>query len=442
MLFLLIIIIISVYFRIFLYYCLINLVKYSISVYFFLESMQLTSKEIRILQALHFLKEHSRYEIAHRTGISTVSVTTLLNRLIEDGRITKSGKTESRSGRPSVLYDISPDFGYFIGVSIETNSIRLVAIDSGQLILVDRERPLILSPDPGEHLADIIRQLGKELESLFASGLVERERMLAMGMSLPGMVDTERGVWLTGFRVSGIGHIHLRDILERKFSIPVSVEDPTRCISWRELTRKGADMKEPFVLLYLGSGVGAGIVIDGKLYRGAGGLAGEIGHLHVTEDGDRCPCGNIGCLETVVSEPSILRNFQRRLAEGVISTLGRILPENLDILAIYDAAKSGDRLARSTLYDLGLFLGETCATLVELYNPSTLLIGGSVGVLGEFFDDPINLRLRQRVLPEMLNDLELKYAPHEPNDEAIGAAKIAERRFWESLGKDLPLGEE
>jgi predicted NBD/HSP70 family sugar kinase len=285
--------------------------------------MQLTPKEIKVLQALHFLKEHSRYEIARVTGISTVSVTALLNRLIGDGKITKSGKTGSRSGRPSVLYDISVDFGYYIGVSIETNCIRLVAIDPGQRILVKRERPLALSPDPGEHLSDIIRQLAAELEDLFASGGMERGRLLALGISLPGMVDSERGVWLTGLRVSGIGHIYLRDILERNLSMPISVEDSTRCIAWRELTRQGAEVTEPFVLLYLGSGVGAGIVIDGKLYRGAGGLAGEIGHLHVTEDGDRCPCGNIGCLETVVSEPSILRNFQRRLAEGVISSLAR-----------------------------------------------------------------------------------------------------------------------
>jgi predicted NBD/HSP70 family sugar kinase len=119
-----------------------------------------------------------------------------------------------------------------------------------------------------------------------------------------------------------------------------------------------------------------------------------------------------------------------------ICGLVRISPEELDISDIHEAAKSGDRLARSTLYELGLILGDTCATLVELYNPSTLLIGGSVSILGEFFNDPINLRLRQRVLPEMLNDLELRYALHSPNDEAVGAAKIAERRYWESLEKD------
>ena len=247
------------------------------------------------------------------------------------------------------------------------------------------------------------------------------------------MVDTARGVWLHGLQVSGIAHIDLRDILEKTFSVPVVAEDPSRCIAWRERARAGGSAVEPLVLLYLADGVGAGIVLNGSLYRGASGLAGEIGHLHVSEEGDRCPCGNIGCLEMVVSESSILRRFRRRLGEGVISILQRHAGDGLDLARILEAAKADDRLARSTLYDLGTVIGDACAALVELYNPRTLLLGGPVSALWEFFRDPVLLRVRQRVIPEMLAGLRIDSVPYESHDEALGAALVAERYFWESL---------
>ena len=186
-------------------------------------------------------------------------------------------------------------------------------------------------------------------------------------------------------------------------------------------------------MLYLGEGVGAGIVLKGDLCRGANGLAGEIGHMHVAEDGDRCSCGNVGCLEMVVSQTSILRRFRKLLQEGVITTLQRTGEDGLSLAKILEAALANDRLARSTLYDLGLVLGDACATLIELHNPRTLVVGGAVGTLAEFLKDPIDLRIRQRVIPEMLVDLRIAYAAYDYYDEAIGAAMLAERHFWETL---------
>jgi len=395
--------------------------------------MQLKAKEALLLRALHFLDSPTRNEIARHTGLSAVSVTALLTDLLEAGAIQRVGKTSSRGGRPSALYKISSDFGYTVGVSVEASSFRIVAVDSSLAILEERQYTLALSSRPEDHLADIVQQVSFELERLLGEDSLASRRLIALGIALPGMVDTARGVWLHGLQVSGIEHIDLRDLLERTFSVPVIAEDPARCLAWRERPRAGGAAAEPLLLLYLSDGVGAGIVVNGGLYRGVNGLAGEIGHLHVADDGDRCPCGNVGCLEMVVSEASILRRFRRRLGEGVISVLQRHAADGLDLARILEAARAGDRLALSTLYDLGLVLGDACAVLVELYNPRTLLLGGSVSVLWEFLRDPVLLRVRQRVIPEMLVDLRIDSAAYEPHDEALGAAMIAERYFWESL---------
>jgi predicted NBD/HSP70 family sugar kinase len=395
--------------------------------------MQLKSKEVLLLQALHFLNAPTRNEIARYTGLSAVSVTSLLNQLLESGAIQRVGKASSRGGRPSALYRVSPDFGFTVGISVESSAFRIIAIDSGMEILEERQYALALSSQPEDNPTEIVRQVSVELERLLGADRLAGRRLLALGIAPPGMVDTEKGIWLHGVQVSGITHYDLRDLLGRAFAVPVVAEDPARCIAWRERGRAGGLAAEPMVILYLGDGVGAGILIDGGLYRGANGLAGEIGHLHVAEDGERCPCGNVGCLEMVVSEPSILRRFHRRLGEGVISTLQRFAAEGLDLARIHEAAAADDRLARSTLYDLGLVVGDACATLVELYNPRTLLVGGPVSALWEFFKDPVALRVRQRVIPEMLGNLRIDRAAYSPHDEAMGAAMIAEHCFWQRL---------
>lgn len=395
--------------------------------------MHLKSREALLLQALHFLESPTRSEISRFTGLSSVSVTAQLNELLASGAILQAGKTSSRGGRPSSLYRIAPDFGFTVGVSVETSAFRILAVDTSLEVLAERSREISLSARAEDHLGDIVREVSRELEALLRDAAFASRRLLALGIAVPGMVDTTRGVWLHGLQVTGIEHIDLRAMLEKTFEVPVVAEDPARCIAWRERVRGGGNGAEPLVLLYLADGVGAGIVLNGALYRGASGLAGEVGHLRVADEGDRCPCGNVGCLEMEVSQPSILRRFRRRLGEGVISSLQRVAGDALDLQRILEAARADDRLARSTLYDLGLVVGDACAALVELYNPRTLLLGGPVSVLWDFLRDPVLLRVRQRVIPEMLAGLRIDSAPYGSRDEALGAAMVAERHFWETL---------
>lgn len=395
---------------------------------------KLTLKEVSLLRALYFLDRPTRSEIAAFTGLSAVSVTSVLNRLMETGIAERSGKTASGSGRPSSIYQLSPRAGFTLGVSIHTGTFHVAAADTSHTILARRSGAITLSSSPADHVADIVRQVSEELGRLLESDELRGRRLLALGITPPGMVDTEQGIWLHGMQVSGVAHFDLREPLARRFGVPVTVEDPARCLAW--LQRAGARAEEPLVMLYIGEGVGAGIVIDGELYRGHNGLAGEIGHMHVAAEGDRCQCGNIGCLEMVVSVPAVLRRFRRRLDEGVISTLQSAPGAELDLRHILEAARADDRLACSTLYDLGLVIGDACATLVELYNPRTLLVGGAGVVVGEFFRDPVALRLRQRVIPEMLAGMRIDFPPHQDGDEAVGAALIAEQDFWRKL--DVP----
>ncbi len=172
-------------------------------------------------------------------------------------------------------------------------------------------------------------------------------------------------------------------------------------------------------------------MIGQEPYHGSHGMAGEVGHLVVEEEGARCTCGNIGCLETVVSSSSILQRFRRRLSEGVISSLQNHRDDNgLTLEVIRDAAAAGDRLATSTLFELGTLLGDAVSKIIKLYNPRTLLIGGPVGVLGEHLREPMWIKVRQKVIPEMLVDLTVEIAPRTARRRGRGGRRLAERRFW------------
>jgi N-acetylglucosamine repressor len=396
-------------------------------------------RDIRVLQSIFFLRTPTRNEIARHSATSPVTLTEILGRLRGRGLVERSGRSEGRSGRPSATYRLGEKVGYSIGVSVEEGEVRIVGVDSRHKVICGREITLKLSSDPATHLDDILRQISTELKRIISGKELNGRCLRAIGIAPPGMVDTEKGVWLHGLQVSGITHVALRDTLEEMFGLPVVVEDMSRCLAWREADRRSAEDARDLVYLNLGAGVGAGILIGREPYLGAHGLAGEVGHLIVEENGTRCPCGSIGCLETVVSRAGILNRFQQRLSEGVISSLQRYRigrEEPLTLEAILDAGAAGDRLAQSTMFEIGTFLGDACSKIIKLYNPRTLFIGGPVAILGDLLREPTWIKVRQKVIPEMLVDLEMSFAASEPIDGALGAALLAERKFWKSLDAD------
>jgi N-acetylglucosamine repressor len=401
-----------------------------------MDSKNSIRRDFRILQAAFFLSSPTRNEIARFTGRSPVSVTEALTRLLAKGYVERAGKTQNRSGRPSITYRLGEKTGYAVGISVDAAGFRLVALDACHAVIHELDRELSLSADPSSHLDDILKQVSADLRDFLSSAGLRDRRPLAIGIAPPGMVDTERGIWLHGLQVSGITHVALGSTLQKMFGATVVVEDAARCLAYVEASRRPPEKARDLVYLYLGTGVGAGIMIGDEPYHGSHGMAGEVGHLVVEEEGARCSCGNIGCLETVVSSASILQRFKRRLSEGVISSLQNHRDDNgLTLEVIRDAATAGDRLAQSTLFELGALLGDAVSKIIKLYNPRTLVIGGPVGVLGEHLREPMWIKIRQKVIPEMLVDLAVEIAPSRPREEAVGAACLAERRFWKDANE-------
>jgi predicted NBD/HSP70 family sugar kinase len=398
--------------------------------------MNITDAEIRVLRAIFFLDTPTRRGIAEHAGMSVVSVTAVLGRLMEQGHVIISGKSGS-GGRPSAIYRIVGGFSCTIGIFIGAKRIQIYGVDASRDIIDQHEAALAISARSGAHSRELIDQVCSEVRGFMVRERMRGQRVLAAGVAVPGMVDTERGIWLRGLQFSGVENVPIGAVLERSLDLPVIIEDPARCIAFLVMSKMGRSKAGDLVFLNLDRGVGASIVMNGELYRGNHGLAGEVGHLVVDKGGARCSCGNVGCLETVLSERAIIRRFQQRLSEGVISTLQRADASDLSLESILAAARADDRLAQSTLFELGGFLGNACTTLIHMYNPRTLVIGGRAGILGEYFRESAWQTIRQQVIPEMLVDLNIEYDITRPGDEAVGSALIAQRWAWQHIDELL-----
>lgn len=398
---------------------------------------RLSRNEIRAVRAVFSQQHPTRSSIARQTRLSLVKISSVLKELEKKHYIEKAGKTKTTGGRPAYIFQLKPDIGISLGISIAPDYFTVVGIDCSKNVQIDERYPISLPADPEAHVDAIVSQVVPVVKELMEKRGGKRP-IVSIAIALPGMVDSRRGIWLLGLQVTGITHIDIIGMFEQKLGVPVYIEDVSRALALLEIFRTRGRRIRNFVLLYIGLGLGSGIVINGRLYRGRHGLAGEIGHVKHADNTYRCSCNNVGCLETVVSTEGILRVFQDRLKEGVRSSLQKTMIRtemSLTLDEILAAAEEGDRVTQSTLGEIGVFLGDACATLIKLFNPQALIISGPGSIFKEYFRGPVEQVIQQRVLPEMLEDYRTVFADYRENHEALGAALLAMKRYLNHLDR-------
>lgn len=396
---------------------------------------RLSRIEIKAVRAIFSLQHPTRSSIARQTRLSLVKISSILGELEKKEYIEKVGKTKTTGGRPAYIFQLKPTIGVSIGVSIAPDCFEIAGIDGSKSVGIEERHPLALPADPEKHVDSIVEQVASVLKKKIARQ-PDGQPVVSIGIALPGMVDSRRGIWLLGLQVTGITHINLARMFEEQLQVPVYIEDVSRTLTILEMYRNRGKRIRNFILVYIGLGLGTGIVINGRIYRGFHGLAGEIGHVEHADNTYRCSCNSVGCLETVVSTAGILRVFQERLKEGVRSSLQKTTMENrpgLSLEEILAAADGGDRVAQSTLGEIGVFLGDACATLIKLFNPQAVIISGPGSIFKEYFRDPVQQVIQQRVLPEMLEDSQTVFAEYRANHEARGAALLAMKCYLNKM---------
>jgi glucokinase len=319
-----------------------------------------------------------------------------------------AAKRRPRTERPA--RERSPRTRYIVGVDLGgTNIVVGVLSEDGREVHAVRSQPT-LAEGGAETVVDRIVALieGAIAETSRATG-ARREDFLGVGIGSPGPLDRERGIVIVTPNL-GWRDYPLRDRISSQVGLPATLDNDANCATLGEWWLGAAKGARHVVGMTIGTGIGGGLILDGRLYHGASDVAGEIGHTTIDSTGRRCKCGNYGCLEAYASGPNIAERAREELLGGTTSILptmvnGRL--EEITAQTVYEAAQRGDALAREVVRDTARFLGAGIANLLNIFNPDVVVIAGGVTHAGEALFEPLRAEVKRRAFRPAVDACEI-----------------------------------
>jgi len=373
-----------------------------------------------ILDLIRTNNSISKAELSELTGLSPTAIGVIVSGLLEEGYIHETGIGESKGGRRPVLLELKPNSYFSLGFDLDTDYVHAILIDLMGNIVYERfiDMPKVFETE------NVIALLEDEIENVLQSFKLDREKLLGIGISVPGLVDIKTHKIVLAPNL-GWNEVDIREHLKKFSGMKIYIENEAMasaiCESWLGKCQ-GIDN---FVCINIKSGIGAGIFTNGKLYRGSGGTAGEVGHIVVSENGPKCGCGNYGCLETLASTYRIVENARKLVRQGAVSVLNEI--ENVDditIDTIVKAAENGDEVARSILLESARYIGIAVSNLVNTLNPQAIVLGKDFVKYADIALEQVKKVVEGKALKMPTSIIDITYSSIGAKVSALGAAII------------------
>ncbi|BFO16645.1 ROK family transcriptional regulator [Streptomyces sp. KM77-8] len=399
------------------------------------QTVKRTSRDIRTANRYQVLRQiiaaspASRQELAAATGLSLATVATLVGELLDLGMITEAGFEESAGGRPRGLVAVDAPGGALIGVDLAETYLRVELFDLALNVLARAEE----STHPGESRPEqVVRQVATAVRAVVERAGVESAQVLGVGVSVPGQVDRDTGV--CAYAPNWDWHdVPLLDLLTGHIAHPLYLDNPLRACAVAELWCGAARGHGDAVVVNLGTGVGAGLVLGGAVHRGVSDSAGEWGHTTLVLDGRPCHCGNRGCVETYTGAPGIMLNL-RELSPDSPLLRGDDQTATIDALARGVAA--GDPVALKVLRHTARHLGAGISDLINLFNPEVVVLSSWVAAaFGEPLLDEVRTAVTRHALRRPLAATRIVLSPIPTDPVCLGAATFALEGALRSAGK-------
>jgi glucokinase-like ROK family protein len=338
----------------------------------------------------------SRVEIARHMDLSRAAVSAIVNDLLATGVIREAESRNVHSGRPPIVLEVNPECGFVIGIDFGATHLSLLAADVSARILEEIETSIDIQDGPEACLAEA----DVRVRELLSRAGLDMQAVLAIGIGVPGPIVTEAGMVVAPPIMPGWDRFPIRDTLEEQWGVPVSVNNDAELGVLGEWASGAGRGERTLVYIKVGTGIGAGLLIDGQIYRGLTGSAGEIGHLTIDENGPLCACGNHGCLEAIAGGRAIALQAQQAVGKGQRTQLSTIKPaEKITARDVAAAARRGDLLSQQILTRAGSHIGIAIAGLVNMFNPGMIIIGGGVAQTGDILLEPMRQAVQRRSLP-------------------------------------------
>ncbi|MDR3373397.1 MAG: ROK family protein [Ancalomicrobiaceae bacterium] len=386
-----------------------------------------------ILWLLRRVRITSRATLSKTSGLKQATITNIINEFINLGIVYETGIIEGNKGRRSIGVSLNTETPRVMGVRLTRHFFKVGLFDlhgTPESILVER---IHATEDPHTIVGRMIETIRSVIEA-FPNRLI-----LGIGVAIPGpYVRTEGTMTLMTERPGWEGIAIDKEIAEA-VSLPVYLEHDAKAAALAEWWLAPARQEhETSVYVTAGQGIGAGIIIDGKLIRGALGLAGEIGHISISYEGRRCACGNRGCLEQYCSTIALSRYAE----EGIAQYPDSPLAADRSFPAILKAVGEGDELAVSIVKKAAWYLGFGLAGLVNSYNPHLIVIGDDMSQLGQLFLDGIRAAVREHILPSIYHHLRIELSTFEVDSVLVGVSTLAVEQVLHRIPADQPAGDD
>jgi predicted NBD/HSP70 family sugar kinase len=347
------------------------------------EAMKLNN-QLTILKEVRDRGPITRVELQHSTKLSWGTITSSIKELIERGVISEIGSVSTGVGRRPIELDLNRKENFVLGLRLGSVLVRSVLVDVKGTVLDELEVPV----DARGTSRQIMNTLLSTGRQLLRRNSLEKTSLAGIGIAAPGAVDFFSGMCFYAPHHPRWKDVPLKKRFEQAFEVPCFVDHAYNCFVLSEKLFGFGRGLDNFIGVLIGTGLSAGIVIHGEVYRGAGCFAGEFGHTVIDPDGPPCACGNTGCIEAYVSGPAIAaeaaREVKRRPGSRILAHAGGDA-RKITAEALERAARDGDPLAREIFARMGMVLGLGLSNIINIFNPDSIILGGRVSNASKFF---------------------------------------------------------
>lgn len=395
-----------------------------------LEEIQKGSKgavmKKHIITYLIYNENSTITDLAKDMDLSIPTVTKIIDEMHEQGYIDEYGKLETNGGRHPILYGLNTDSGYFVGVDVTWNSINIGIINfKGEVLKLQMGIPF-----ERRDTLECIDELCNHIEHFIAGLTIDEKKILHINVTLCGRVNPELGYSHSFFN---FGERPLAEILTERLKIETSIDNDSRTMLYGENIKGVVKGAKNVLFINIGWGLGMGIMIDGKLYKGKSGFSGEIGHTYGYDNQIICHCGKKGCVETEVSCSALYRKVIEHLQAGETSIiLSEKDIEEITLDDIFSAINREDLLAIELVEQIGQQLGFHIGSLINTFNPDMVIIGGEMSRAGDFLLQPVISAIRKYTLSLMSRDSEIVLSKLKDQACVIGSCLLSRSKLFEA----------
>jgi glucokinase-like ROK family protein len=377
-----------------------------------------------IIKKLYFNKAMSCAGLSEQFDKSIPSIAKAINELMIEGFVVEDGYAPSSGGRRPLMYSVKSNAMYILAIALDQLSARIQLFDLLNNPVADMLTFELKLLNNADALAKLIEQINSYIKSISIS----KEKIAGIGIGMPGFVNVTEGINYTYLDAGGQS---LTAHLTAKTGITTYIDNDSSLIALAEQKFGIAKSQNEVMVINLGWGIGLGMIVNGKLFRGYNGFAGELSHIPLSEDGALCECGKRGCLEAEASMLVVARKAIAGIQQGRITSLKQHSTDHSKLMgdALLEAANNGDQFAIELLSDAGYKIGKALAILIHIMNPATIVLSGRGAKVAKILMAPIQQALHKYCIPRLAGGTDLLVSELGFDAELVGAAVLVMENF-------------